>query len=200
MLCRFYGCPTLSYGRVERRNGVVTDWSGCLGCLRGSGLYFVVRRRFPFFFFIFHQFQFNVFIFSPFSSQTSCICVMIITLLPYIGGMARFPCHNPTQKRIPDRLWRIRSLIVDSRSFIGGFTDLLRRANTLTASSISSRTYINHRGPTTCTLFMTPSQLANFSAWRHTCSERYCPFVDPVVRWMDLLADPPSPGDKAQRK
>lgn len=161
---------------------------------------FSCSSSFHFFFFIFHQFQFNVFIFSPFSSQTSCICMMIITLLPYIGGMARFPCHNPTQKRIPDRLWRIRSLIVDSRSFIGGFTDLLRRANTLTASSISSRTYINHQGPTTCTLFMTPSQLANFSAWRHSCSERYCPFVDPVVRWMDLLADPPSPGDKAQRK
>lgn len=65
-------------------------------------------------------------------------------------------------------------------------------------SYIPSRTSINHPALMTCTLFMATSKLTKFSAWRHSGSGR--DIHRSCRRLMNLLAEPPSRGDKAQRK
>lgn len=157
----FYGCPTLSYGRAERRDGVVIRtsfwlWGSVFLFVDVFQLFFCFILSFCSFFSV--SFAYFVCISFFFSSELD-LRGFVLTRSPAVSF-----AYDPTRRESragyggSDPLSSIRDPL-------SGDLLILSAAPTPSLTpSISSRTYINHRGPTTCTLFMTRAQLAKFSA------------------------------------
>lgn len=137
------------------------------GRLRGSGALFSCSLMSFSCFFVFCIFLFPFF--SVSFAYFVCISFFFLKRVRFTGFvLTRSPAvsfaYDPTRRE--SRAGYDGSDPLSSiRDPLSGDLPILSAAPTPSLTpSISSRTYINHRGPTTCTLFMTRAQLAKFSA------------------------------------